>query len=127
MYNFSRTQCLRAKLGMSVFCFATGLIVHDRIETYENHEDEKSFGFMIIGSIISSIVFITALLYGKLSECIEDGCTICHTFWISFKKYGVRLMCTFIFVSLECPSLYFLTQSAYLSLHFPSKYQNCIV
>eukprot|EP00093_Oithona_nana_P014789 14789.XXX_655923_656201_1 [CDS] Oithona nana genome sequencing. len=28
-------------------------------------------------------------------------------------------MCTFIFVSLECPSLYFLTQSAYLSLHFP--------
>ena len=54
MYNFSRTHCLRAKLGMSVFSFATALIVHDRIETYENHEDEKSFGFMIIGSIISS-------------------------------------------------------------------------
>ena len=121
MYNFSRTHCLRVKLGMSIFSFATALIVHDRIETYENHEDEKSFGFMTIGSIISSIFFITALFYDKLSECIEDGCTICLTFWITLMKYGVKLICIFVFVSLECPSLYFLTQSANFSLHFPSK------
>ena len=118
-YRFSRTNYLRWKLGLSLFCFATALIVHDRIKSYENHEDEKSFGFLIFGSIISSILLIMGLLHEKLCQCIEDGCDFCLAFWGFLKKYGVKLIGIFIFLSLECPSVYYLGQSAHFALHFP--------